>query len=161
MAAGDLIAAALADLDPDRLYMAEIGGVLFGDGDPWTVRTIDGLGEVVNRIPRSDLQLADGDATGFVTQAPGAVTIEAIAGSDSVTDMEDAIEEARDAWAVTGAARWSTVQLHILKGDRHIYVVGHPEHFAPTYIYAGGAVSGFVATFSKSVPTEFAVQGGS
>lgn len=159
MAAGDLIAANLADLDGDLSYQVEQGGHLIGDGDPWVITRLDGLGDVENPTNTAPRSLASGSSSGAHVAAAGTITFTAAPAKNSTAaEIEADVAELEAAWTIEGV-EWQPRELHLLAPGRgHVYVVGWPHTVKVTRSYvAGGVVSvvcGFVKTEVAVTPVE-------
>jgi len=155
MPAGDLIEANLGDLTGDYCYQAELNAHLIGDGQPWVITRIDGIGDVevpANTAPRS---LATGHASGIHMTAPGGIVFTAkTVDTTTPAEMEEAIADLRAAWAIDTPS-YEPMELHLLAPFHgHLYVVGWPNTVKVTRDYAGGGNATAVCAFLKTEPAE-------
>lgn len=162
MPAGDLIEANLADLDGDYTYQAELEGYLLGDGQPWIIQRIDGLGDVSttsNTAPRS---LGTGLASGLHMALPGGIVFSArTVDTTTAAEMEEAIADLQAAWTIATPTE-TPLELHLLAPYHgHLYVVGWPDTVKVTRDYAGGGIATAVCAFVKTEVAQTLVAPGS
>lgn len=138
-------------------YLAELDDTVIGDGDPWRISMLQGVGGGAAEGPTQQLSMAPGELTGTFVPMAGAVGIAAFCRVGSAAVMEQAIADLCDLWVPSDRVRTSPVQLWLtVPGRGVIWVEGFPVQMATTRLLADpeSGAADVVLTFKKTHPAE-------